>query len=105
MLFSRILYQIPTCIQRMFRGVVWRKDTCKKCVYLTFDDGPGDYTEQLLDCLEANNARATFFMLGQNVQEYPDIPKRMLENGIRSDENKLAFRWFSFLAVCRYRRL
>ena len=48
---------------------------------LTFDDGPGQYTDELLDCLEANNAHATFFMLGQNVSAYPDAPKRMLELG------------------------
>ena len=48
---------------------------------LTFDDGPGQYTEELLDCLEENNAHATFFMLGNNVSEYPDAPKRMLELG------------------------
>ena len=48
---------------------------------LTFDDGPGQYTDELLDCLEENNAHATFFMLGQNVNEYPDAPKRMLEIG------------------------
>ena len=48
---------------------------------LTFDDGPGQYTDELLDCLEENNAHATFFMLGQNVNEYPDAPKRMLELG------------------------
>lgn len=48
---------------------------------LTFDDGPGEYTQELLDCLEENNAHATFFMLGQNVSAYPDAPKRMLEIG------------------------
>lgn len=48
---------------------------------LTFDDGPGEYTQELLDCLEENNAHATFFMLGQNVSVYPDAPKRMLEIG------------------------
>lgn len=48
---------------------------------LTFDDGPGQYTDELLDCLEENNAHATFFMLGQNVSQYPDAPKRMLELG------------------------
>ena len=48
---------------------------------LTFDDGPGEYTDELLDCLEQNNAHATFFMLGQNVSAYPDAPKRMLELG------------------------
>ena len=35
-------------------------------VALTYDDGPGQYTEKLLQCLQENNAKATFFMLGEN---------------------------------------
>ena len=50
-------------------------------IALTFDDGPGEYTSELLDCLEENNAHATFFMLGQNVELYPDDVKRMLKLG------------------------
>lgn len=46
-------------------------------IALTFDDGPGPYTEELLDCLEENRAQATFFMLGQNVGAYPETVKRM----------------------------
>lgn len=48
---------------------------------MTFDDGPGEYTQKLLDCLEENNARATFFMQGKNVGSYPDAVKRMVELG------------------------
>ena len=50
-------------------------------VALTFDDGPGQYTARLLDILERYDARATFFMLGIQIEEYPDIPKRMVELG------------------------
>lgn len=50
-------------------------------IALTFDDGPGEYTSELLDCLEENNAHATFFMLGQNVENYQNDVKRMLELG------------------------
>lgn len=53
----------------------------KKLLALTFDDGPGQYTEELLDCLEANNAHATFFMLGQNVSYYPEVVQHMVEIG------------------------
>lgn len=53
----------------------------KKLLALTFDDGPGQYTEELLDCLEANNAHATFFMLGQNVSYYPETVQRMADIG------------------------
>lgn len=48
---------------------------------ITLDDGPGQYTDTLLDCLEENGAHATFFMLGQNVEAYPDTVKRMVELG------------------------
>lgn len=40
-------------------------NTHKPRIALTFDDGPGEYTDELLDCLEENNAHATHFMLGQ----------------------------------------
>lgn len=48
---------------------------------LTYDDGPGEFTDQLLDCLEENNAHATFFMLGSNVPNYPEAVQRMVELG------------------------
>ncbi|MBT2579306.1 polysaccharide deacetylase [Bacillus sp. ISL-8] len=48
----------------------------RKIAYLTFDDGPGKYTAQLLDILKENDAKATFFLIGQNVKSYPDLVKR-----------------------------
>ncbi|MGH3244305.1 MAG: polysaccharide deacetylase family protein [Spirillospora sp.] len=60
-----------------------RKIDCDrvKCVSLTFDDGPGPYTGRLLDTLKARGARATFFMLGENVQAHPDVVRRMVMEG------------------------
>ncbi|MBG6087314.1 polysaccharide deacetylase family protein [Actinomadura viridis] len=52
-----------------------------KCVALTFDDGPGDHTARVLDSLRGVGARATFFMLGQNVASYPDVVRRMAFEG------------------------
>ncbi len=51
-------------------------------VALTYDDGPGKFTNQLLDCLEANNAKATFFMLGENAEKFPDVVKRLYDSGM-----------------------
>lgn len=50
-------------------------------IALTFDDGPGPYTNRLLDCLEANNAKATFFVLGQQIDSYPDTILRAYQMG------------------------
>lgn len=59
----------------------YNKEKKRPMLALTFDDGPGEHTEELLDCLEENNAKATFFMLGPNVDLYPDTVKRMQEIG------------------------
>ncbi|MDO5797751.1 MAG: polysaccharide deacetylase family protein [Eubacteriales bacterium] len=56
-------------------------NTHKPRIALTFDDGPGEYTDELLDCLEQNNAHATFFMLGQNVGSWQSTVQRMADIG------------------------
>lgn len=54
-----------------------KKTTTQKTIALTFDDGPSSFTDRLLDCLEANNAKATFFMVGKEILSFPDEVKRM----------------------------
>ncbi len=54
----------------------------KKKIALTFDDGPNpDFTETLLDGLGERGVKATFFLLGSEVEKYPDIVKRIYEEG------------------------
>lgn len=52
-----------------------------KVMYLTFDDGPSEYTNELLDLLAAHHMKATFFMLGPEMERYPEAVKRMIEEG------------------------
>ena len=56
-------------------------DPKKPMIALTFDDGPGPRTSELLNQLKKYNAHATFFMLGKNVKLYPDAVKQMLKDG------------------------
>lgn len=56
-------------------------DPSKPMLALTFDDGPGAETEKLLEVLEKYNARATFFMVGTRVPQYPETIKKMQEIG------------------------
>ncbi|WP_067963165.1 polysaccharide deacetylase family protein [Nocardiopsis trehalosi] len=51
------------------------------CVALTFDDGPGEHTERLLDELDAYSAKATFYVLGTMVEAMPDVVARAAEEG------------------------
>ena len=57
------------------------KKATAKYVALTFDDGPSSFTDRLLDCLEKNNAKATFFMVGKEIDSFPDEVKRMEKLG------------------------
>ena len=51
-------------------------------IALTFDDGPHPHlTGQILDILEQYGVRATFFMIGQNVENYPDAAREVIRRG------------------------
>ncbi len=51
-------------------------------LFLTFDDGPvPEVTPQTLDILKKFKAKATFFCIGENVKKYPEIFRRILEDG------------------------
>ncbi|GHD14974.1 hypothetical protein GCM10007147_01590 [Nocardiopsis kunsanensis] len=62
-------------------GSVDCTDTGTTCVALTFDDGPGGGTPQLLDTLGRHDARATFFVTGHPVQEHPETLRRAYAEG------------------------
>lgn len=53
------------------------------CVGVTYDDGPGDkqLTDELAKAMKKNNVRGTFFMIGQNVKNYPDQVKQLYKMG------------------------
>lgn len=53
----------------------------QKIVYLTFDDGPGPYTGQLLDLLQSYEIRAGFFVVAESAEKHPELIARMKEEG------------------------
>ena len=55
--------------------------TYGKVVYLTIDDGPSEYTDEIIKILNKNNVKATFFMINGNMQAYPEQVKNIVENG------------------------
>ena len=51
-------------------------------MYLTFDDGPSvENTNAVLDALKEHNIKATFFLVGENVEKYPEIARRIVAEG------------------------
>jgi peptidoglycan/xylan/chitin deacetylase (PgdA/CDA1 family) len=52
-----------------------------KEIALTFDDGPSEYTGQVLDILDRSSAKATFFIVGRNAQNHQALVRRAVESG------------------------
>ncbi len=64
------------------RDTIYRVSSAQKIVALTFDDGPSpDWTPKILDALKEEHILATFFMLGKHVEQYPDVARRVAEEG------------------------
>jgi peptidoglycan-N-acetylglucosamine deacetylase len=61
--------------------LVSRVDTTERLIALSFDDGPGPQTPDILDLLAAHKARATFFVLGESVEGREEILARTLAEG------------------------
>jgi peptidoglycan-N-acetylglucosamine deacetylase len=72
----------PAFVKRLFNNQVWDIPNDKNKIYLTFDDGPTpEITEWVLDVLNENNIKATFFCIGNNIQKHSEIARKVLENG------------------------
>ncbi len=72
----------PSIIKPLGRDFLWNFPRDKKEIYLTFDDGPTTgVTEQVLDLLKAYNSKATFFCIGKNIEQNPQLFERIKNEG------------------------
>jgi chitin deacetylase len=78
---NRLTFNIP----KQFKSQVLEEvklNNSEKVVALTFDDGPWpDNTTQILDVLRENNIKATFFVVGQAVQAFPQLLQQVVKEG------------------------
>jgi len=81
MINKRIIISILNYVLNR-RYIIWRKNNLsKKQVCLTFDDGPSEYTEKILNILDANQVKAIFFLVGKNVKTHFPIARKIVERG------------------------
>jgi peptidoglycan/xylan/chitin deacetylase (PgdA/CDA1 family) len=81
---ERVRYPVSNIVlqQRYPETIVLRGQQNEMSVALTFDDGPDPrYTPQILDLLEEYNVKATFFLMGARAKSYPDLAKRIKDEG------------------------
>ena len=76
------LFRTPSVLPLLYPSLLWKVDTAKKDVYLTFDDGPvPGPTEFVLETLRTFDIKATFFCIGDNIQKHPGIFQKVLDAG------------------------
>ena len=73
-------YSPPIVVQKLFNDFIWKTTDGK--ILLTFDDGPTDAaTRKILSVLKANQLKAVFFCVGNNISTHPVLVEKMLEEG------------------------
>lgn len=74
----------PSYQEKIAEGIVQGIDLFfhPKTMYLTFDDGPSEEcTDMVLNILRERNVKATFFLIGEYVEKYPEVAKRIAAEG------------------------
>lgn len=73
-------------------------DISKPMVALTFDDGPSIYTDEILETLEKYNSNASFFVLGNKIDDHNDTIIKMYRNGNEIGNHSYNHRWLTKLS-------
>lgn len=69
-------------IRFFFPSLVWRKENTKNNIWLTFDDGPEpEATNYILEVLKDEKIKATFFLIGQQIEKYPKLFNSIIAEG------------------------
>lgn len=87
-------YDPPKIIKLIFSNFLW--NTKNGEILLTFDDGPNPgTTEKLLELLKVNNIKALFFCLGENVSKYPELCRKIIDDGHTIGNHTFSHKKFS----------
>ena len=79
-------HKLPDIFTTLFPSFVWKLSAeSNNQIYLTFDDGPHpEITPWVMDQLELNGFKGTFFCVGENVKKYPEVYQSILARGHRT---------------------
>ncbi|WNS79526.1 polysaccharide deacetylase family protein [Domibacillus sp. DTU_2020_1001157_1_SI_ALB_TIR_016] len=87
---------------QLFGGLTEQVETNQKVVALTFDDGPTKNVNEILRLLDKYNVKATFFLIGKDIETYPEGAKRIVEAGHQIgnhtySHNRMVFKKSSYI--------
>ena len=79
---AKMMVKPPRMLRRIYAGALWKVQTKEKKLFLTFDDGPiPEVTPWVLDELKQYEAKATFFCIGNNIAQYPQVFQAIINQG------------------------
>ncbi len=82
LMFNIFATQTVRFLPRFYPDILWHVSTKEKVLYITIDDGPtASCTGVLAEILEKFNAKATFFLIGQNIESEPSLVRELMHAG------------------------
>ncbi|WP_313234899.1 polysaccharide deacetylase family protein [Sporosarcina ureae] len=81
LLFAGIVKVTKSRNFQLFGGITSHVETENKVIALTFDDGPTKNVDQILAVLDKYKAKATFFLIGKDMEKHPEEAKKLVEAG------------------------
>lgn len=95
---------VPTMLVSEDDAVIRYVPVREKVIALTFDDGPdGDFTPRILDVLRAHRAKATFFVVGKQIEYFPEILRQIVADGHEIGSHTYSHPQLSGLSEARLR--
>lgn len=87
---------------QFFGGLTYQAETEEKVIALTFDDGPTKNVDQLLPLLDEYKAKATFFLIGNEIEKHPEEAIKLVEAGHQIGNHtyshkRMVLKWPSFI--------
>ena len=94
--FNDITYTPMLEIRKNTKSV-YEEEQNKKLVAITFDDGPSEYSLEILDCLIENDSKATFFELGSRMKNNREITKKLYLSGMEIGNHTYSHKYLTRL--------
>ena len=84
---------------QFFGGITNRVNTNQKVVALTFDDAPLSKSNEVLEILKQKQVRATFYVVGQNIERYPKEARAIVDAGMEIGNHSYSHKRFLFKSL------
>ena len=99
-----VYYTFYAVRSQVLGKTVWCGNASNRSVALTFDDGPSPDTLEILEVLRDKNVKATFFLIGKQVEKHPEIARKIVTDGHEIGNHSYSHPIFLFCSPGKTRR-